>query len=216
MTSQISILLVEDHTIVRGGLAAIIGFEADMKVVGEASDGVEAVEMARRLKPDVIIMDLLMPRMDGIEAMAHIRAEDPDAHILVLTSFGDTDKMLQAVKAGAQGYILKNAPPEELLNAIRDVSRGAISFQPAIAHQIIDGLSKSERVDTQEEPLTARETEVLVMIANGLSNDDIAEKLTISKRTVNVHINNIMGKLHLANRAQAAIYAVRKGLITVF
>jgi len=216
MTSQISILLVEDHTIVRGGLAAIIGFEADMKVIGEASDGVEAVEMACRLKPDVIIMDLLMPNMDGIEAMTHIRAENPEAHVLVLTSFGDTDKMLQAVKAGAQGYILKNAPPEELLNAIREVSRGAISFQPAIANQIIDGLSKSERVEPQDEPLTGRETEVLVLIANGLSNDEIAEALTISKRTVNVHINNIMGKLHLANRAQAAIYAVRKGLITVF
>ncbi len=216
MTSQISILLVEDHTIVRGGLAAIIGFEADMKVIGEASDGVEAVEMACRLKPDVIIMDLLMPNMDGIEAMTHIRAENPEAHVLVLTSFGDTDKMLQAVKAGAQGYILKNALPEELLNAVREVSRGAISFQPAIANQIIDGLSKSERVEPQDEPLTGRETEVLVLIANGLSNDEIAEALTISKRTVNVHINNIMGKLHLANRAQAAIYAVRKGLITVF
>jgi len=216
MTSQISILLVEDHTIVRGGLAAIIGFEADMKVVGEASDGVEAVLLARKLRPDVIIMDLLMPNKDGIDAMIEIKAEDPDAHILVLTSFGDTEKMLQAVKAGAQGYILKNAPPEELLSAIRDVSHGAVSFQPAIANQIIDGLSKAERTEPKEEALTARETEVLVLIAKGMSNDEIAEALTISKRTVNVHINNIMGKLHLANRAQAAIYAVRKGLVTVF
>ncbi len=216
MAEKIRILIVDDHAIMRGGLRAIIGFEQDMEVVGEASDGYEAVDKAIELDPDVILMDLLMPGKDGIEAMADIRAKLPEAHFLVLTSFAETDKMLLAVKSGAQGYILKNAPPEELLNVIREVSRGAISFQPAIARQIIDGLAKIDNVEAPEEALTGREMEILLLVARGFTNDEIADKLTISKRTVNVHINNILGKLHLVNRAQVVLYALRNGLISVF
>lgn len=216
MTEKIKILIVDDHAIMRGGLRAIINFEKDMMVVGEASDGIEAVDKALELRPDVILMDLLMPGKDGIEAMNEIRAQLPESHFLVLTSFAETDKMLLAVKSGAQGYILKNAPPEELLQVIREVARGAISFQPAIARQIIDGLAKVENAEVAEESLTSREMEILLLVAQGYTNDEIADKLTISKRTVNVHINNILGKLHLVNRAQVVLYALRNGLISVF
>lgn len=216
MTEKIRILIVDDHAIMRGGLSAIIGFEKDMEVVGEASDGCEAVEKAIELQPDVILMDLLMPGKDGIEAMNEIRAKLPDPNFLVLTSFAETDKMLLAVKSGAQGYILKNAPPEELLEVIREVARGAISFQPAIAKQIIDGLTKVDSTDMPETALTSREMEILLQVAQGYTNDEIADKLTISKRTVNVHINNILGKLKLVNRAQVVLYALRNGLISVF
>ncbi|NPV85381.1 MAG: response regulator transcription factor [Anaerolineae bacterium] len=212
----IRILLVDDHAIMRGGLRAIIGYENDMVVVGEAGDGDEAVRQYEVLRPDVVLMDLVMPKKDGIAAMNEIRAVYPQARILVLTSFAETDKILLAVRSGAQGYILKHAPPDELLAAIRDVYRGAISFQPAIARQIFESLAESPESEQNQDPLTERELEVLKLVAQGLTNDQIAQKLVISKRTVNVHIGNILAKLQLVNRAQMVLYALRKGLISLY
>jgi two-component system, NarL family, response regulator LiaR len=214
--NTIRILIADDHAVLRGGLKAIIGFEPDMEVVGEASDGTEAVTQYEFLKPDMVIMDLLMPNKDGISAMIDIRQAHPEARFLVLTSFSETDKMLLAVKSGAQGYILKNSPPEELLQAIRDVNRGAISLQPAVARQIFSGLAETGESAVSEEALTEREVEVLKLVAKGFTNDEIADQLYISKRTVNVHITNILGKLRLVNRAQVVLYALRHGLIGLF
>jgi DNA-binding NarL/FixJ family response regulator len=215
-TKIIKILIADDHAIVRGGLKAIISFEPDMAVVAEAADGVETVSYYQDLRPDIVLMDLLMPNKDGIAAITDIRQIDPEARVIVLTSFTDSDKMLLAVKCGAQGYVLKNSPPEELLQAIRDVYRGAISLQPAIARQLFSSLGEAAENLQPEEILTERELEVLKLIAKGLTNDEIAEQLIISKRTVNVHIGSILSKLHLVNRAQVVLYALRRGLIGIF
>lgn len=213
---KIRILIVDDHAVLRTGLRTVIGYAQDMEVIGEASDGIEAVMLARRLHPDVILMDLLMPNKDGIEAINDIRREKPDTRILVLTSATEMDIILLAVKSGAQGYILKNAPPNELLRSIRDVYRGAVSFQPIIARELFHRLQTTGFDEVPTKVLTDRELEILKLVAQGLSNDQIAEQLIISKRTVNVHMTNILGKLSLANRAQAVLYALRNGLVSLF
>jgi len=183
-----------------------------MGVVGEASDGAQAVELAHSLQPDVILLDLVMPHMDGVQAIREIKKRNPLARILVLTSFADDDKVFPAIKSGALGYLLKDSSPQALLEAIREVYHGESSLHPAIARKLIQELSQPSDLPPAEEPLTAREMQVIQLVAQGRSNHEIAERLFISRRTVCNYVSNIMSKLHLANRVQAALYALREGL----
>jgi NarL family two-component system response regulator LiaR len=211
----IRILIADDHAVVRRGLHSLIDITPGMEVVGEAADGVETVLQARNLQPDVILLDLVMPRKGGVEAIGDIKRENPDARILVLTSFDEDDKVFPAIKAGAQGYLLKDSSPEALLQAIRAVCRGEASLHPAIARKLIRELNRLSDLPPTEEPLTGREVDVLKLVARGLSNQEIAGTLVISEGTVRIHISNILGKLHLANRTQAALYALREGLASL-
>ena len=212
MTHPIRILIADDHAIVREGQRALIDVEPGMEVLGEAADGVEAVEKARALEPDVILLDLLMPRLGGVEAILEIKTRNPQARILVLTSFAEDDKVYAAIKAGALGYLLKDASPGEILAAIRDVASGHASMAPLIAHKLMSELQRTSNQPPTEDPLTEREVEILKLVAQGLPNLEIAERLVVSERTVRTHVSNILGKLHLANRTQAALYALREGL----
>jgi NarL family two-component system response regulator LiaR len=215
MKKIIRLLIVDDHTIVRKGIKALVATEKDMQVVGEAENGAEAVEKAASLKPDVILMDLVMPGMDGIEATGRITAQQPEARILVLTSFAADDKVFPAVKAGALGYLLKDSSPEQLLEAIRQVHRGEPSLEPAIARKVLQELSNPGQGKPTAEPLTQRELEVLRLISQGLSNKEIAAKIFVAEWTVRTHVSNILSKLHLASRTQAALYALRSGLASL-
>jgi len=209
---RIRIIIADDHAIVREGLRALIETEPDMELVGEAADGFEAVHLQQALRPDVTLLDLVMPRMDGLAALAAIRQADPDARILVLTSFAEDERVFPAIMAGALGYLLKDASPQELLKAIRDVACGDVSLHPAIARRVIKELNRPPDARPAGEPLTERESQVLILVAQGLSNQEIGDKLVISERTVRTHVSNILGKLHLANRTQAARFALREGL----
>jgi NarL family two-component system response regulator LiaR len=211
-SSPIRILIADDHAVVRTGLRALIDTEAGLELIGEAEDGIEVVYKARALDPDVILTDLVMPRQDGIAAIREIKAEDPNARILVLTSFDEDEKVFAAIKAGALGYLLKDASPQELLQAIRDVHRGEPTMHPGIAYKLMQELRRSSDLPLTEDPLTEREAEVIKLLAQGLSNQEIAETLIIGERTVRTHVSNILAKLHLANRTQAALYALREGL----
>lgn len=183
-----------------------------MEVAGEASDGIQAVEMAHSLRPDVILLDLVMPRKGGLEAIREIKEQNPQARILVLTSFSEDENVYAAIKAGAQGYLMKDASPQDILAAIREVHRGEPSMDPSIAQKLMRELQRSSGLPPSEEPLTEREVEVLKLLAQGLQNKEIAEELVISERTVSTHVSNILSKLHLANRTQAALYALKEGL----
>jgi NarL family two-component system response regulator LiaR len=212
MTESIRVLIVDDHAVVREGLRALIDVNPEMELAGEAADGVEAVQKARALQPDVILLDLVMPRKGGIEAISEIKEENPNARILVLTSFAEDDKVFPAIKAGALGYLLKDSSARELLQAIRDVHRGEPTMHPTIARKLMRELQRPPELPPTEEPLTEREVEILKLVAQGLSNQEIADVLVISERTVRTHVTNILTKLHLANRTQAALYALREGL----
>ncbi len=212
MTARIRVLLCDDHAIVRKGIGALLATQPDIEVVGEACDGVEAVAQAKQLQPDVILMDLVMPQLDGIGATQQITAQQPNAHILVLTSFAADDKVFPAIKAGALGYLLKDSGPTQLLQAIRQVARGEPSLEPTIARKVLFELHHPPKAPPTAEPLTERELEVLRLIAQGLSNREIADRLTITERTVCTHVSNILTKLHLASRTQAALYALKEGL----
>jgi NarL family two-component system response regulator LiaR len=212
MTATIRVLICEDHAIVRKGIRALLTTESDIKIVGEAGNGIEAVTQAAALNPDVILMDLMMPELDGIEATRQITSQQPDAHILVLTSFAADDKVFPAIKAGALGYLLKDSGPDELVQAIRQVAKGEPSLEPAIARKLLSELHHPPEAPLTPDPLTGREVEVLRLISQGLSNREIAEQLVITERTVCTHVSNILGKLHLASRTQAALYALKEGL----
>jgi NarL family two-component system response regulator LiaR len=209
---SIRILITDDHAVVREGLRRLIGTEPGMDVVGEAEDGLEAVQKACNLKPDVILLDMVMPRMDGLEAINEIKRECPEARILVLTSFSDDEKVFPAIKAGALGYLLKNVAPYRLLNAIQDVHQGKPSMSSDIAKKLMHELQRASDLPPTEEPLTEREMDVLRLVAQGLSNQEIAEALVLGQGTVRTHVSNILAKLHLANRTQAALYALRQGI----
>jgi NarL family two-component system response regulator LiaR len=215
MAEIIKVLIADDHPVVREGLRGLIEIQPNLELVGEAVDGVEAVEKARSLQPDVILLDMVMPRKDGVQAIGEIKQENPQARILVLTSFSESEKALPAIKAGALGYLLKDSAPEELLQAISNVYHGQISLHPAIARLLVQELSQPSDLPPAEEPLTEREVEVLQLIAQGLSNQEIADVLVVGERTVSTHVSNILDKLHLANRTQAALYALRKGLASL-
>jgi NarL family two-component system response regulator LiaR len=211
MKKKIRVLVVEDHIVVREGLCSLIAIRPDMEVAGEAGDGAEAVLKARSTQPDVILMDLVMPRKGGIEAIAEIRQDNPSARILVLTSFAEDQNVFMAIKAGATGYMLKDSSSKELIQAIQAVWRGEFCLEPMIALKVVREVScPSEQRSV--EPMTPRQLQVLKLIAQGLSNREIAEKLVVSERTVTTHVRAILARLHLANRTQAALYAIREGL----
>jgi NarL family two-component system response regulator LiaR len=215
MSEVIRVLIVDDHTIVRKGIRALLAEIAGIEVVGEAADGQAAIAQAERLCPDVILMDLAMPRLDGIEATCQIKASQPESRILVMTSFATDDKVLPAIKAGALGYLLKESAPEDLVQAIHQIHRGESSLHPTIARKVLQEITHPADRPPTPNPLTRREAEVLLLVAQGLSNQDIAGKLHISDPTVRSHVSNIMSKLHLATRIQAALYALREGLVSL-
>jgi len=209
---KIGVLIVDDHPVVREGLRTFLQLQEDMEVVGEAADGMEALRKVGELVPDVVLIDLVMPRMDGITTIRQIGAISPSTRVLVLTSFSDDEKVFPAIKAGAHGYLMKDIKPTELAQSIRLVYRGEPSLHPEIARKLMDQLSEGE--GSAEERLTARETEVLGLIAKGYSNKEIAAALQVSEKTVKTHVSNILQKLHLSDRTQAALYAVRQRIAT--
>lgn len=215
MTKSIRIMICDDHAVVREGLRALITTEPDMEVVAEAADGERGLAAYRSTIPDVALIDMVMPRVDGLETIRAIKGEFPQARILVLTSFAEDDMVFPAIKAGALGYLLKDSSPDELLRAIRDVNRGEASLHPSIARRLIQELSQPTSLPPTPEPLTEREVEVLKLVARGYSNEDIADALVVSERTARGHVSSILSKLHLANRTQAALYALREGLASL-
>ena len=206
----IRILIADDHPVVRSGLRALIGTEPGMEVVGDASDGKEAIEKAGLLRPDIVLLDLMMPGTSGLEAIKGIQQHDYDIFVLVLTSFDQDDLLFPAIKAGAHGYLLKDSSPEDLLRAIRQVSRGESSLHPTIARKLILEFSTAPEETDSAIPLSNREQDVLDLLARGLPNQEIANSLTISERTARKHVSNILDKLHVSNRTQAALFAVQK------
>jgi len=212
----IRVLLADDHTILRAGVRSLLADETDMRVVGEARDGSEAVEQAGRLEPDVIVMDMVMPRMGGLEATAEIVKRHPDVKILILSMYDDDEYVEQIIQAGASGYVIKRAAAEDLVRAIREVHRGSSFLYPSIAAKLIEAYVRRVRSsddDRSGEPLTARERQVLTLIANGNTNPAIATRLGVSKKTVDSHRSNIMRKLDLHDVTELVKYALRNGLI---
>ncbi|MGD8491255.1 MAG: response regulator transcription factor [Anaerolineae bacterium] len=211
----IRVLVVDDHAIVRKGIRALLAEFGDIEVVGEASDGQEAIDQAGVLNPDVILMDLVMPGVDGIEATRQITTAEAGPRILVLTSFAGDDKVFPAIKAGALGYLLKDSEPADLVEAIQQVHRGEPSLQPSIARKVLKELRRPSARPPTPDPLTDRELEVLSLVAKGLSNPEIAQRLVITEATVRTHVSNILSKLHLANRVQATLYALQEGITSL-
>lgn len=214
MTSTISVLIADDHPVVRQGLASFLNLQPDIELVGQAADGREAVEKAVDLIPDVVLMDLEMPVLDGIEAIRRIRASCPSTKVVALTSYSDEGRLFAAVKAGAAGYLLKDTHPGEILRGIRMVSAGEALVSPAAAAKLMQEFAQGQ-ADPTVERLTEREIDVLRLIARGLSNRDIAAELVLSEKTVKTHVSNILAKLHLVDRTQAALYAVKKRLVDI-
>ncbi len=208
----IRILVVDDESVVRDGVVAILSFQTDMKVVGEAEDGLKALDLAKQTKPDVVLLDMHMPKLNGLEAIPKLKEVSPKSRILVLTSFAESDRVYQTIKAGALGFLLKDATRVQLLQAIRDVANGQASIQPSIAMKVINEIDHPAELMYTADPLTPRELETLKLIARGLSNQEIASSLVVHERTVAKYVSSVLEKLHLANRTQAALYAVREGL----
>jgi two-component system, NarL family, response regulator LiaR len=211
----IRVLIADDHAVVRQGLRTFLELQDEIEVVGEASDGVEALELVQRTAPDVALLDLVMPRLGGLEAIRRIREVAPATRVLVLTSFADDDTVLPAVRAGAAGYLLKDVQPPELVGAIRAVHAGEALLAPAVATMLVEQLAAEDGNGAAErgEHLTPREREVLALLARGRANKVIARDLGVSERTVKTHVSNILGKLNLTDRTQAAVYAVRHGIV---
>ena len=208
-TMTIRIMIADDHAVVRQGLRMFLSLDPELEVIGEASDGREALELARELRPDVVLMDLLMPVMDGIEAIGALKAEMPDIEVIALTSVLEDASVIGAIRAGAVGYLLKNTRAEELIEAIKAAAEGQVQLSPQAAARLI----REVRAPESPEALTERETEVLRLLAQGFSNKEIAYQLTIGEKTVKTHVSSILSKLNVASRTQAALYAVRIGLV---
>jgi NarL family two-component system response regulator LiaR len=209
----IRVLVVDDESVVREGVVAILSLQPDLEVVGDARDGIQAVQMARKTKPDVILLDMVMPNQDGLTTIPIIKELLPNTCILVLTSFAESDMVYQAIKSGALGYLLKDATRAQLLQAIRDVSNGQASIQPSIAMKVIHEINHPEKLLYTASPLAPRELDTLRLIARGLSNQEIAAEMVVHERTIAKYVSSILDKLHLANRTQAALYAIREGLM---
>ncbi|AEA19105.1 MULTISPECIES: response regulator [Bacillus] len=214
---KIKVLLVDDHTVVLKGLAFFLSTQEDLELVGEANNGKEALVKVGETNPDVILMDLYMPEMDGVEATAYIKKEYPNVKVIVLTSFSDQAHVLPALRAGASGYILKDVEPDQLVEAIRSAYKGNIQLHPDIANALLSQTlpveEKEEEHSIQVDVLTARENEVLQLLAKGMSNKEIASVLVITEKTVKAHVSSILSKLNLSDRTQAALYAVKNGIV---
>jgi len=208
----IRVVIADDHAVVRQGLRSFLGLQDDIEVVGEAADGAEALRAVEALRPDVVLIDLVMPGIDGLGAIERIREQAPETRIVVLTSFADESKLFAALRAGAAGYLLKDVQPAELAQAIRTVAAGEALLDPAVTARVLRRMSEGEPRPKHAD-LTRRELEVLHLIARGLSNKQIAAELVLSEKTVKTHVSNVLGKLRLSDRTQAALYAVREGLV---
>lgn len=216
---RIRVLIVDDHAIVRQGLRTFLELQdtsaLPIEVVGDASNGVEAIELARSTQPDIVLLDLVMPEMDGLQATPKIIECSPHSRVIILTSFGEEDKVMPAIRGGAQGYLLKDIPPDELVQAVREAYLGKVQLHPEVAKKLMSAVAGKEEpsanrdMSHSENGLTEREQEVLNLIAEGSNNREIAGKLYISEKTVKTHVSSILGKLGLADRTQAAIYALR-------
>lgn len=218
---KIHLLIVDDHAMVRQGLRTFLELQdastLPIDVVGEASNGLEAVNLAKQTQPDIVLLDLVMPEMDGLQATPRIIEASPRSRVIILTSFGEEDKVLPAIRAGAQGYLLKDIPPTELVQAVREAYQGKVQLHPEVAKKLM-AVAAAKEAPTATRPaassddgLTEREQEVLHLIADGRNNREISEKLVISEKTVKTHVSNILAKLNLDDRTQAAIYALRRG-----
>ena len=214
-TEKIKVLIVDDHQVVRQGLRTFLELQEDILVVGEAGDGQSAVEMARHLNPNVVLMDLVMPRLDGISATRQVKLLGSDVKVIALTSFTEDDKVFPAIQAGASSYLLKDVSPDDLVEAIRAVHRGEARLHPDIARKLMEQVAQQATLlhESHFEDLTEREREVVNLVAKGHSNQEIANELVISEKTVKTHVSNILGKLRLEDRTQLAIYAIKKGLV---
>jgi two-component system, NarL family, response regulator LiaR len=209
---KIRILVVDDESVVREGVVAILSLQRDVEVVGEAADGIQAVQLAKKSKPDVVLLDLVMPKQDGLDTIPVLKEILPESRILVLTSFAESEKVYQAIKSGALGYLLKDATHTQLMQAIRDVASGQASIPAGIALKVIHEINHPSQILYTVDPLTPRELETLRLIARGLSNQEIAAALFVHERTIAKYVSSILEKLQLANRTQAALYAIREGL----
>jgi NarL family two-component system response regulator LiaR len=214
MESPIKILIADDHPLIRQGLRVVIEAQPDLELVGEVSNGEQAVRQSLALHPDIVIMDLQMPVKDGLTATREITQADAHVQVLILTSFPDDDNVYTAIKAGAMGFLLKDSSAEYLLDAIRTVYGGESVLHPTIARRLMQEIKQPQKLPPTTEPLTPREVEVLGYLAQGMTNRQIADKLSVSVRTVSTHVRNILDKLHLANRTQAALYALEQGIVT--
>jgi NarL family two-component system response regulator LiaR len=212
VADAIRVLIVDDHSVVREGLRAFLQLQDGLEVVGEAADGEEAIEAASRLEPDVILMDLVMPRLGGVAAMRRLREEAPGARVIVLTSFLDDDKLLPALRAGAAGYLLKNAEPQDVARAVRAAHAGEALLDPVVAARLVETLAAEDGQEPLDR-LTPREREVLVLIGRGFSNKRIANELELSEKTVKTHVGHVLAKLGVTDRTQAAVVAVRAGIV---
>lgn len=214
-TDKIKVLIVDDHQVVRQGLRTFLELQGDILVIGEAEDGGTAVEMARQLDPDVILMDLVMPRMDGIEATRQVKSLETDVKIIALTSFTEDEKVFPAIQAGASSYLLKDVSPDDLVDAIRAAHRGEARLHPDVLQKLMEQVASqgTPQREPHVESLTERELEVVRLVAQGRNNHEIAQELVISEKTVKTHISNILGKVHLEDRTQLAIYAYKTGLV---
>jgi two-component system, NarL family, response regulator LiaR len=209
---KITVVIVDDHTIVRQGLRTYLELQPDLLVVGEAANGSEAMAVVKESLPDIVLMDLVMPVMDGVDATRAITAMSPSTRVIVLTSFSEDEKVFASIKAGAQGYLMKDVLPSDLVAAIRTVNRGEAQLDPEIARKVMQEFANPQPVAPKHD-LTDRELEVLRLIAQGKSNKDISEDLVLSEKTVKTHVSNILQKLHLSDRTQAAVFALRQKIV---